>query len=109
MIRKNSSQQVDCRDRPKFGFGAESRQMATFGHASVSAESQKSTFGFLSVSAENDVGFRPSTEYLFKNVKRVTADRLLAVNCCMLVNQVDKVIHLQQHGHARAYSGSTAA
>jgi len=58
---------ISFKDRLKFGFGfgAENRQMATFGHVSVLVEAQRSTFGFLSVSAENDVGFRPSAEYVF--------------------------------------------
>jgi hypothetical protein len=53
------------RCRPKFGFGAESRQMASFGVASVSAETNKLAFGLLSVSAETDTDFPSSTEYLF--------------------------------------------
>src|SRR6218665_1678283 len=37
------------RGRPKFGFGAKSWQMASFGIVSVSAEGRKLSFGFLSV------------------------------------------------------------
>ena len=36
---------VTTRGRPKFGFGAESWQMASFGIVSVSAEAAKLTFG----------------------------------------------------------------
>jgi hypothetical protein len=55
------------RDRPKFGFGfgAERRQMASFGIVSVSAEANKLVFSLLLVSVETDIDFRSSAEYLF--------------------------------------------
>jgi hypothetical protein len=56
---------LDTTGRPKFGFGAESRQMASFGIVSVSVKANKLAFYSLSVSAKTDIDFRSSAEYLF--------------------------------------------
>src|SRR6218665_2992928 len=63
-LRRRNKREI--RSRPKFGFGAESGQMASFGVVSVSAEVRKLPFGFLSVSAETDIDPRSSAEGLFQ-------------------------------------------